>query len=195
MRLTAALATVTAAALLTTGCSGTPGSDQTPTASTSANQSPTPSPASTLTAAEERAVLEARKAVPAYEQMFYDILADPEPNLNDMNQVAAQPQLAGDLKNLQRLIGEGGFTIDSTGPVTVVSSELVSVALDDDPPTVVVRACVDKSAASGTQDGQSFTGVRQEAQYEIVKTSYLPAPGWAVANVQPPEGFDQPQPC
>ena len=37
----------------------------------------------------------------AYEQMLYDLLADPEPYLNDLNDVAAQPQLDLDLRNLQ----------------------------------------------------------------------------------------------
>ena len=33
------------------------------------------------------------------------------------------------------------------------------------------------------------------AQYRVVKTTYLPDPGWAVSKVLPPKGFDQPQPC
>jgi hypothetical protein len=128
--------------------------------------------------------------------MFYDILADPEPSLNDMNEVATQPQLALDLKNLQGIVAEGGFTVTSTGPVVVASTEPVRFDLEGDPATVTLVACVDKSAANGTNpDGSAFTGVRQQAQYRVVKTTYLPAPGWAVAEVLPPEGFDQPQPC
>jgi hypothetical protein len=128
--------------------------------------------------------------------MFYDILADPEPTLNDMNEVATQPQLALDLKNLQGIVAEGGFTITSTGPIEAVSADLVRVDMTGDPETVILVACVDKSKATGTNpDGSAFTGVRQQAQYRIERTTYLPAPGWAVAEVLPPEGFDQPQPC
>ena len=40
-----------------------------------------------------------------------------------------------------------------------------------------------------------MTGPRELAQYRVVKTTYLPDPGWAVSKVLPPKGFDQPQPC
>ena len=46
-----------------------------------------------------------RTSILAREQMFYDLLADPEPYLNDINDVAAQPQLDIDLRNLQQTRG------------------------------------------------------------------------------------------
>jgi hypothetical protein len=195
MRATLALVAATAGLLLA-GCTSNPEPSDTTSETPSASASVSSSPTSTLPADEQQAFDEVTETVRAYEQMFYDILADPEPSLNDMNEVATQPQLALDLKNLQGIVSEGGFSITSTGPIVVASAEPASVDLESDPAAVTLVACVDKSSASGTNpDGSAFTGVRQEAQYRVVKTTYLPAPGWAVAEVLPPEGFDQPQPC
>lgn len=187
------------AGLLLTGCTSEP----TPTTSTTPAASPTatttlsgsPSPTSTLSAAKQKALDEATEVVRAYEQTFYDILADPEPRLNDMNDVAAQPQLAIDIKNLQQIVTAGQTTVESSGPVVVVSVHPDKFDLKGDPPTVVLEACVDRTATNGTQGGKAWTGPREKAQYRVVKTTYLPAPGWAVAQVLPPEGHDQPQPC
>ncbi len=195
MRATVALVAATAGLLLA-GCTSNPEPSETTSGIPSASASVSASPTSTLPAADQQAFDDATETVRAYEQMFYDILADPEPSLNDMNEVATQPQLALDLKNLQGIVSEGGFSITTTGPIVVASAEPITVNLDGDPATVTLVACVDKSAASGTNpDGSSFTGVRQKSQYRVVKTTYLPAPGWAVAEVLPPDGFDQPQPC
>ncbi len=65
-------------------------------------QRASPTPTSTLTAAEQQAVEEATEAVRAYDQTYLDILADPTPNINDINTVAAEPQLDIDLRNLQQ---------------------------------------------------------------------------------------------
>ena len=139
---------------------------------------------------------EATEAVRRYAQMFYDILRDPSPTLNDMNKVAAQPQLALDLKSLQHpsspQVKRPWIPRDRySWPCRARQSSNPS----GDPPTVVVAACVDRSANGGTESGEPWTGRRQVAQYRVVKTDYLPAPGWAVAKVLPPEGFEQPQPC
>ncbi|HYN56924.1 MAG TPA: hypothetical protein VES03_06985, partial [Motilibacterales bacterium] len=124
------LAALLAGSLLLAGCSG----DAAPSASTNPNTTPdasdsasspaSPSPTSTLTAEEQQAFDAATEAIRAYEQMFYDILADPQPNLNDMNTVAAQPQVALDLTNLQSILAKGGFAIQSAGQTIVLSSEL-----------------------------------------------------------------------
>lgn len=198
-----ALAGFVAAGILIAGCTSDPdpvatssqSANPSASRSTEASASATPSPSSTLTAEEQQAVDEATEAVRAYAQTFYDILADPEPNLNDMNEVAAQPQLALDLKSLQTILSAGETSLDETGPVLLTSVEPFEVSLDGDPPTVVLVACVDRSANSGTESGEPWTGRRQQAQYRVVKTTYLAAPGWAVSKVLPPENFDQPQPC
>ena len=190
-----------AGGLLLTGCSGesAPSASTTPSTapevSTSASSPATSSPTSTLTAEEQQAFEEATEAVRAYEQMFYDILADPQPNLNDMNNVAAQPQLALDLEGLQQIFSAGETSITATGPVAIAFTEPIDVAQGGEPQTVVLVACVDRSANSGIESGKPWTGLREKAQYEVLKTTYLPSPGWAVARVQPPVGFNQPQPC
>ncbi len=201
------LAAVAAASLLLAGCSADPdpvGSSPTaspaPTASTapSASSSASASPSTTLSAEKQQAVDETTAVVLAYEQMFYDLLADPSRPLNDLNDVAAQPQLARDLRSVQQLrvkLNAGTATIDSSGPVRLASVKLLKVDLAGDPPTVTLLVCVDQSAASGTEDGKPWTGKRQESRYRVVKTTYLPAPGWAVSKLLPPPGHDQPQPC
>lgn len=195
--LTRVLATTAAAGLLLTGCTNDPEPATSTSPSTTASPSTTtsPSPTSTLSAAQQKALDQAAEAVRAYEQTIYDILADPTPRLNDINNVAAQPQLDIDLRSLQEIVVAGNTRVETTGPVVVVSFELIKLALKDDPPTVTLVACVDRSANSGTEDGKPWTGLRQESQYRVVKTTYLPAPSWAVAQVLPPDGHDQPQPC
>jgi hypothetical protein len=191
--------TLTGVGLLLAACtnSSTPTtSPSSPVASSpTASQSASPTPSSTLSAAKQQAVDEATAVILAREQMFYDLLADPEPYLNDLNNVVADPQLDIDLMNIQQIVALGKTAVESTGPVTIASAEPIKVDLKGDPPTVTLLVCVDKTAASGTDDGKKWTGPRQEAQYRVVKTTYLPDPGWAIAQVLPPKGFDQPQPC
>jgi hypothetical protein len=198
--------TIAAAAvvgLLLTGCTSDPTPEASgtpdPSAPTSASASTSPtasvSPSSTLSAAKQQAVDQATDVILAYEQMFYDLLADPEPYLNKINDVTAQPQLDIDLRNLQQIVVAGKTIVESSGPVTIASVEPIKVDLKGDPPTVTLLVCVDRTATSGTEDGKSWTGPREQAQYRVVKTTYLPDPGWAVSKVLPPKGFDQPQPC
>jgi hypothetical protein len=130
--------------------------------------------------------------------MFYDLQADPEPNLNDINNVVADPQLDRDLLSLQeaaRLVAEGKTVVESTGPVTIASVEPVKVDLEGDPPTVTLEVCLDRTTTRVTYEGQPVEGGRELARYLVVKTTYLPDPGWAVSQVLPPKGHDQPQPC
>jgi hypothetical protein len=192
-------ATAAAVGLLLTGCTSDPAptTSGTPSASAtaSASASPSASATSTLSAAQQQAVDEVTAVVLAREQMFYDLLADPEPYLNQINDVTAQPQLDIDLRNLQQIVVAGKTVIESTGPVSIASVKPIKVDLKGDPPTVTLLVCVDKTAASGTDDGKAWTGPREEAQYRVIKTTYLPDPGWALAKVLPPKGYDQPQPC
>jgi hypothetical protein len=199
-------AAVVVVGLLLTGCTSdpTPTTNGSPTtsasASSSASASPSasPSPSSTLSAAKQKAVDEATAVVLAYEQMLEDIPADPEPYLNDLNNVATQPQLDLDLRSLQDAvvaIAQGKLVIEDTGPVTLASVEPVKVDLKGEPPTVTLEVCVDKTGTRSTYEDKPVTGSRQLIRYRVVKTTYLPDPGWAVAKVLPPAGFDQPQPC
>jgi hypothetical protein len=196
----APLAAALAVGLLLAGCSSDPDpvTSPTPTASPSASASASPSPTSTLPAAQQQAIDEATAVVLARAQMFFDLQADPDPNLNDINNLVADPQLDRDLLSLQeaaRLVAEGKKVVQSTGPVTIASVEPVKVDLEGDPPTVTLEVCVDKTATRSTFEGKPLEAGRELARYRVVKTTYLPDPGWAVSQVLPPEGHDQPQPC
>jgi hypothetical protein len=163
--------------------------------------SATPSPALTdadgreLTEDEARAFREATDVVVAYEQTFYDILAEAPPGLDRMSLVAVQPQLDLDVRSLQRIVVDGDYSIDSTGATILVEALPYSVDLSADRPEVVLEACVDQTAFAGTQGGTTWTGPRERARYRVVKAVHLAPPQWAVANVAPPSGSDQPQPC
>ena len=93
----APLAAAIAVGLLLAGCSSDPDPVASPTptasASSSASASASPSPTSTLSADKQQAIDEAAAVVLAYEQMFFDLQADPDPRLNDINNVVADPQL------------------------------------------------------------------------------------------------------
>ena len=194
-----ALVAAAAVGLLLAGCTSdpTPTATGTPTASVSASPSASasPTPTSTLPAAEQKAVDEATQVILAYEQLLTDLLADPDPRLNDLNDLVTDPQLELDLNNTRNLIGARETTIESTGPKSIAAVEPVKIDLKGDPPTVTLLVCVDSSAVSGTYQDKPFTGSRQEMQYRVVKTSYLPDPGWAVAEVLPPKGSEGSRPC
>lgn len=196
------LVAAAAVGLLLAGCTSDPDPVTTPTptdsTTASASASASPSPTSTLPADKQQAIDEAAAVVLAREQMFYDLQADPEPNLNDINNVVADPQLDRDLLSLQeaaRLVAEGTTVVESTGPVTIASVEPVKVDLKGDPPTVTLEVCLDRTTTRVTYEGKPVESGRELARYLVVKTTYLPDPGWAVSQVLPPKGHDQPQPC
>ena len=200
-RTTRTLVGIFAAGFLLTGCSGDPAvvPDTSPSAapstSTSAEASSPASPSATLSAEEQKAFDEATEVVLAYEQAFYEILASADPQLNDLNYVATQPQLGTDLKNLQQILTEGNFTILSTGPTELIMADPVTIDLAAQPAVIVLDACVDQSGARGTQNGAEWTGPREAARYRVTKTDYLPPPSWAISKVLPPAGNEQPTPC
>ena len=178
--------------VLATG-GGTPTAE--PSTTPAPAESPAPTPTPTLPADQQQAVDESAAVVLAYEQTVYDLLADPAADINDLYGVLTDPQIDTELGNIQQLRAAGTITVESTGPVALGPVAPVEVDLGADPPTVTLLVCVDRTAARGTEDGQPWTGRREASQYRVVRTTYLPAPGWAVAQVQPPAGLDQPQPC
>ena len=191
------LVAAAAVGLLLAGCTSdpTPTATGTPTSTASASSSTSPSPTSTLSAAEQKAVDEATTVILAREQLLTDLLADSDPRLNDLNDLVTDPQVDLDLTSTRQLIGARETVIESTGPKSIAAVEPVKVDLKGDPPTVTLLVCVDSSAVSGTYRDNPFTGSRQEMQYRVVKTTYLPDPGWAVAEVLPPKGSEGSRPC
>ena len=131
----------------------------------------------------------------AREQLLTDLLADSDPRLNDLNDLVTDPQIDLDLTSTRQLIGARETVIESTGPKSIAAVEPVKIDLKGDPPTITLLVCVDSSAVSGTYRDKPFTGSRQEMQYRVVKTTYLPDPGWAVAEVLPPKGSEGSRPC
>jgi hypothetical protein len=68
--------------------------------------------------------------------------------------------------------------------LALASAEPVAIRLKSDPAKVVLLACVDATGVTDVlADGTRRPGVREELQYTVVKTTYLPAPGWAVSKV------------
>jgi len=191
----ASLLAATAAGLLLVGCSATPDTATSPTASASASTSSSPSPTSPLSAAKQQAVDEATAVILAREQLLTDLLADPTPRLNDLNDLVTDPQLDLDLNSTREFILARETVMASAGPITIASVEPVKIDLKGDPPTVTLLVCVDSSAVSGTYQGEPFTGSRQEGLYRVVKTTYLPDPGWAVAKLLPAPGSKGSRSC
>lgn len=190
----APLAAALAGALLLAGCTTTPTGNDTasPPASTPAAATPstpptsaTPSPTSTLTAAQQEAVDQATDVVMAYEQTITDLYSGARDRINDLDNYATGDILDSTRRNAAQGRAQGWRSETEGAQLVLVSAEPVSVKLKADPPTVVLWACIDSTADTRIgADGQRNPGLREEYQYRVVKTSYLPAPGWAVAEIK-----------
>jgi len=98
--------------------------------------------------------------------------------------VATGDLLDRELKNVSQGLSQGYSSEPMGAQVTLVSAEPVSIDLDADPPTVVVRACIDAAGVTDVApDGTRTPGVREQLEYTVVTTDYLPAPGWAVLKL------------
>jgi hypothetical protein len=106
--------------------------------------------------------------------------------VNDLNAVAATGDLLdASLKSVSQGLSQGYRMEPDGAQVVLVSAEPVSIKLDEDPAIVVVRACLDQSSiTSVSPDGSTKPGVREQVDYTVVQTDYLPAPGWAVESME-----------
>lgn len=187
-------------ALLVTlaGCSGTTTpqtSPSTPSVTATPTPSATPSASRTLSA-KDKAVAQATDAVMAYRQTFVDIAAAKKPHLDDLHDVGADPQKSKDLTTLQKYLVAGGRAKPG-GTVKLVSAKPRTVKLKDKPPTVVLRVCTDSTSViwidkPGMKDDP---GERELLDYTVIKTDYLPGPGWAVSDVRSPNGTGKAAKC
>lgn len=165
---------------------GTPAASSPGSGTPSVTPSATPSATASLNPEEQQAFEEATETVLAYRQTVIDLLSGSRTNLNDLNAVVTGELLQDDLKNMQTNLSEGRRA-DPGAEAVLVGAQPVDVDLDGDPPTVRLRACVDLTAITFTSaDGSREPGTRGQADYVLVKTDYLPPPGWAVAKVQGP---------
>ena len=187
-RAVAALATV---GLLLAGCSSTgdpaPTSTPTPVGSTSTTAtaspsvSPSPSPTSTLTAEQQQAFEEAAKVALAYRQTITDLYSGARTDLNDLNEVASGDRVDRDLKNVSLSLRKGWRSEPKGGQLVLVSAEPVKVTLKKDPPTVVVRACIDATAVTDVSpDGKREQGKRTLADYTVMRQTPT---RWTVTRV------------
>ena len=187
----------TAVVLAAAGCNGTPPappasstSATAPSASPSASpSSSSPSPSSTLDAREQTAFEEATDAVVAFNQVWVDLYTGARTNLNDLHTVLAEGDLLdASLMKAQEDLTAGVYSTPKGAEVALVSSEPVSVKMSKKPPTVVLKACIDGTAVTthASKDSAPEPGVREEVTYTVVQTTYLPAPGWAVQDMEGP---------
>lgn len=176
-----------AAGILLTGCSGDPAASPSLAPSTPASTAvaPSASPSSTLTAEEQQAFDEATQVVLAYRQTLVDLYSGARTQLNDLNQVATGELLERNLAKTQQDLVAGQRSEPVGARVVLDTASPIHVDLDSDPSSVVVKACVDATGVTSVRpDGTKSGGVREEAEYTLVRTTYLPAPGWAVSRTQ-----------
>ena len=176
-----------ALALLLTACSPdspTPSVSPSTTASQpSASASPTPT--STLTPAAQEAFEQATSVALAFRQTGVDLYTGSRTDVNDLNDVVAAGDLLDrELKNASQGLSQGYRSEPAGAQLVLISADPVSIDLDADPPRVVVRACIDATGVTDVApDGKRTPGVREQLDYTVVSTDYLPAPGWAVLKV------------
>ena len=108
-----------------------------------------PSPSSALPADQQQAFEEAAKVALAYRQTITDLYSGARTDLNDLNEVASGDRVDRDLKKpAQPPQGLAFWSKRKGGQLVLVSAEPVKVNLKKDPPTVVVRACIDAHRAT-----------------------------------------------
>jgi hypothetical protein len=183
-------AVLAAAGLMLAGCSSPPTPAATdPAASASASPStsasPAASPASALSAAEQEAFEQATAVVMAYNQTYTDLYTGARTRINDLDNYATGDKLDRDRTNVQLGLASGRRGEPLGAQLVLVSAEPAEVDLAADPATVVVRACIDFTAVTDIlPDGTRTPGGRAEYDYTVVRTTYLPDPGWAVSRIQ-----------
>ncbi|MGB7963925.1 MAG: hypothetical protein WCF12_13350 [Propionicimonas sp.] len=178
-----------------TGCTGSsePGGDATssspsPSASPTSPAPASPTPTSTLDPAQQEAFEQASGVVLAFRQTWLDLYTGARTDLNDLNDVvAAGDLLDASLLKVQDDLNQGVTAEPKNAQVVLVTAEPETVRLKAEPPTVVVQACIDGTAATTNYpDGSQEKGVREQFSYTVIKTTYLPDPGWAVLEMKGP---------
>jgi hypothetical protein len=143
------------------------------------------SPSLALTAAQQEAFEQATEVVMAYSQTVTDLYSGARTRINDLDNFVTGDLLEIERSGVQKDLGLGVRSEPKGAQLALVSAQPVSVKLKADPPTVVLWACIDGSAVTGVdKDGTSHPGKTERLQYRVIKTAYLPAPGWAVTEVK-----------
>ncbi len=183
-------AALLAAGLLLAGCDGGASPQESPTAtprpstSATASSSPSASPSTTLSAAQQEAFQQATDVVMAYRQTITDLYTGARTRINDLDNYVTEPQLERERNAVQKGLASGRRSEPLGGQLRLVSAEPIRVRLKADPPRVVARVCIDATDLTGiAPDGSRESGVREQLDYVVIKTTYLPDPGWAVKRV------------
>jgi hypothetical protein len=177
------------------GCGSDPSPDATaspPAPSTSATTpSPTgsgsasPSPSSTLTQAQQKAFDDAVQVVMDYRQIVVDLYSGARTRINDLDAVTTGAFHDKEVREVSRGLTLGYASSPKGVQLKQVSAEPVKFNLKRDPPTVVVRVCIDGTDVTITDpQGKTSKGVREELDYTVVYTTYRPVPVWAVSRAQ-----------
>lgn len=189
-----ALVALLAAGVLLAGCqddatpgdgiSSTPAPTVSASASTSATPSASPSPTSTLTAAQQEAFEQATDVVMSYRQTITDLYSGVRTRINDLDNYVTEPQLERERSAVQKGLTAGRRAEPRGVQLGLASAEPIKIKLKSDPATVVVRVCIDATNVTDIDgEGDRQPGVREQLDYTVVKTTYLPDPGWAVKSV------------
>jgi hypothetical protein len=120
----------------------------------------------------------------AYRQTITDLYSGARTDLNGLNDVATGELLDKGLMNIQQSLGEGWRYEPAGVQVRMASARPIEILLGADPDRIVLAACIDAGGVAGiAPDGERTSGVREELTYEVVRTTYLREPGWAVSRV------------
>lgn len=134
--------------------------------------------------AERTAYDDATDAVAAYLQTVADLFTGKRTSLDDLAVVAVDPELSGAQRSIAqaRALGHRSEPVGAT--VTFVWAAPYSIDLSGQPPTVVLRACVDATDLTAVSPaGQRQTGRRELLEYRVVQEDSVPRNGWAVSEV------------
>jgi hypothetical protein len=152
--------------------------------SSSDASSASPSPASSLSVAEQQAFEEAAETALAYRQTLVDLYSGSRSNLNDLNLVAGGELLDRDLTNTSIRLRQGHRAEPLGVRLALVSAEPVRIALAMEPPTAVVRVCLDATGGEAVNpDGTRTRGVRGELVYTVQRSELMDRASWVVVKV------------
>jgi hypothetical protein len=138
-----------------------------------------------LTAAQQEAFEQATEVVMAYRQTIIDLYSGARTRVNDLDNYVTGDLLDSERIAVSRGLAEGKRSKPEGIQLKLVSSEPVTVDLKSDPAQVRLWVCIDGTAITARDpDGTEYPGKRERLQYEVVRTTYLPAPGWAVQTAK-----------
>ena len=180
MRTSTTLAALIIATTAFAGCgSDEPEAIPTPTSTPTTEDttaSPSPSPTETVSAEQQAA----EEALDRFLQVETQLYADPNANLAALDDVSYGLGRSRTEAYLRQVREQG---IVESGPTEIVSREVKSNELEEDPPTLVIEQCLDVSQVEVTQNGEPFEGTSTERNLTTYWVSYW-EDKWQVSAVE-----------